>query len=178
MLHLFHDRNYEQLLIACFPSKLRVLSVEYFLEYPFSDVRVVMILISRTWYLVSSLRFSNCDSYHANFPLSGHDLTCTCVRQSSIYLVVCISPMHSPICCTKYKIQLTFWHPSVCGINCSMTWYQLFWFCELNTIPDLRSVSNDFREESWNKNISRHSAHSSAMWGLHPNVLAFLCTIP
>ena len=49
MLHLIHDRNYEQLLIACFPSKLRVLSVQYFLESPFPDVRTVVLLISRTW---------------------------------------------------------------------------------------------------------------------------------
>ena len=49
MLHFIHDRNDEQFLIVCFPSKLRVLSVQYFLESPFPDVRVVVLLISRTW---------------------------------------------------------------------------------------------------------------------------------
>ena len=48
MLHLIHDRNYEQLLIVCFLSKLRVLSVKYFSEFPFPDVRVAVLLI-RTW---------------------------------------------------------------------------------------------------------------------------------
>ena len=48
MSHLIRDRNYEQLLIACFPSKLCVLSVKCVLESPFPDARVVVLLISRT----------------------------------------------------------------------------------------------------------------------------------
>ena len=48
MLYLTHDRNCEQLLIACFPSKMCVLSAEYFLEYPFPDVRVVVLLVNQS----------------------------------------------------------------------------------------------------------------------------------